>query len=213
MQANLYTVKGVKSGTIKLPNIFDEKENKQLLSQAIHVYRARQHGKGSKTLRRGEIALTTKKWYRQKGTGNARHGARSAPLFVGGGKAHGPKGIKRVLSLPKKAARKALWIALSEKANERKIVVVKNLSTLTKTKETHNLIEKIKKSQKYGDKTKFTFALNEDSWKVNRYIRNINKAKSRLYKNLNAHSVFFGGVLAIDSEVLKKPKKQIALKK
>ncbi|MBI1872200.1 50S ribosomal protein L4, partial [Candidatus Collierbacteria bacterium] len=77
--------------------IFDYKVNEALLSQVIHVYRANTHQNTSKVKTRGEVNRTTKKVYRQKGTGNARHGARSAPIYVGGGVAHGPSGVSPAL--------------------------------------------------------------------------------------------------------------------
>ena len=108
--------------------------NKILLTQAIRVYTARRHPGLSKVKTRGEVIASTRKIYRQKGTGQARHGAISAPIFVGGGVAHGPKGVKRQLSLPKKMRRKALSIALSVKAKEGNLLVVEGISKLKKNK-------------------------------------------------------------------------------
>ncbi len=77
-----------------------------------------------KTLTRGEVNRTTKKWYKQKGTGQARHGARSAPQFVGGGKAMGPVVRSHEFALPKKVRALGLRHALSAKAKDSKIIVV-----------------------------------------------------------------------------------------
>lgn len=66
--------------------------NPFLLAQAVRVYLSNQRQGTSKTQRRGDVNRTTRKWYRQKGTGNARHGAQDATLFVGGAVAHGPTG-------------------------------------------------------------------------------------------------------------------------
>jgi large subunit ribosomal protein L4 len=76
---------------------------------------------------RGEVRRTTAKWYRQKGTGRARHGARSAPLFVGGGVAHGPKPRSYDKRMPRKMRRAALRSALSALAADDQIVVVDRL--------------------------------------------------------------------------------------
>ena len=97
-KVNAFSAKGIKQAEVSLPKQFAEKENLSLLSQAIHIYRDRAHIGLAKTKTRGEVARTTKKWYRQKGTGGARHGARSAPIFVGGGTAHGPKLARRELA-------------------------------------------------------------------------------------------------------------------
>jgi len=74
IKARTYSAKGRKLADTVLPKIFEEKGNLKLLSQAIHVYRAKEHQGLSKVRTRGEISLTTRKWYRQKGTGRARHG-------------------------------------------------------------------------------------------------------------------------------------------
>lgn len=66
--------------------------NENLLAQALRVYEWNSHQKTHKVKSRGEVVGSTKKIYRQKGTGRARHGARYAPIFVGGGVAHGPRG-------------------------------------------------------------------------------------------------------------------------
>jgi len=213
-KAFVYSAKGIKSGSMSLPKDFSEKENMTLLAQALRVYISNEHPGLSKVKTRAEVDLTKRKVYRQKGTGGARHGAKSAPIFVGGGIAHGPKGIKRKLTLSKKLIRKALYIALSLKAKEGKIVVVRGLDSLKKTKETQGLIDKIKKETNENpskEKTRVTFALSGLSPQVERNIRNIRGVNILPYKNLNAFSVYFGGVLILDSEVfVKSPKPQKA---
>src|SRR5690554_4960009 len=72
--------------------VFGQKANPTLLAQAVRVYLSNLRQGTSKVKTRSEVSRTRAKWYRQKGTGNARHGARSAPIFVGGGVAHGPNG-------------------------------------------------------------------------------------------------------------------------
>src|SRR3989344_8061779 len=92
LNAPMYDVKGAKNGVYVLPKeVFGAKINQPLMAQAVRVYLANQRQGNAHTKSRGEITLTTAKWYRQKGTGRARHGAKSAPIFVGGGVAHGPK--------------------------------------------------------------------------------------------------------------------------
>ncbi len=116
--------------------IFGAPINLDLIAQAIHVYRSNQRQGGAKVKRRGEVRMTTHKWYRQKGTGRARHGAQSAPLFVGGGVAHGPTGQENwKRSLTPVQARQALIAALSAQTVEKKVSVVADLDQLTgKTK-------------------------------------------------------------------------------
>ncbi|MBI4058057.1 50S ribosomal protein L4 [Candidatus Microgenomates bacterium] len=125
-QVTLYSATG-KSSTSKvtLPEeLFGQKVNTQLLAQAYHVYETRTHKGTHKTKTRGKIRGTTAKMYRQKGTGRARHGTKKAPIFVGGGIAFGPTGVKRVRVLPQKIARAALASALSDKFAGGSIMVV-----------------------------------------------------------------------------------------
>ena len=127
----MYDVKGAKNGTFALPKeIFGAKINDPLMAQSVRVYLANQRQGNAHTKSRGEIDLTTAKWYRQKGTGRARHGAKSAPIFVGGGVAHGPRKHSFSLALPKKMRRAALISALSQKATDGEIIVVSGFSKI-----------------------------------------------------------------------------------
>src|ERR1700730_4391881 len=95
------------------------------LIQRVIVWQLAKRRAGThKTKTRGEVNRTTKKVYRQKGTGSARHGARSAPLFVGGGKAMAPVVRSHEFDLPKKVRAAGLRHALSSKARDAKLIVV-----------------------------------------------------------------------------------------
>jgi len=104
--------------TLELKSVvFESTLSPVLLAQAVRVYRARLRQGTSKTKTRSEINRTHKKWFKQKGTGNARHGARTPSIFVGGGVAHGPNGIQNwSLELPPQMKRQALSIALTAQA-------------------------------------------------------------------------------------------------
>src|SRR5260221_12210434 len=81
--------------------VFGAPVNNGVIAQAVRVYLSNQRQGTSKVKTRGEISRTKKKWFKQKGTGNARHGARTPSLFVGGGVAHGPSGIQNyTLKMP-----------------------------------------------------------------------------------------------------------------
>lgn len=116
-------------------SIFSVEVKPALLAQAIHVYQENSHRGVSKTKTRGEINATKKKVYKQKGTGNARHGAKSAPLYVGGGVAFGPTGIKSApMSLNQKMKVKALIGMLTVYQKESRLALldsstIKDLST------------------------------------------------------------------------------------
>jgi large subunit ribosomal protein L4 len=130
---------------------------------------------------------------------------------VGGGKSHGPKGVKRTLSLPKKMRQKSFKVALSIKANDKRLVVVDNISSLKKTKEAADLIDKIVKNEKeIGNKSKFTFALSEKNEDAKKALRNIENVSVVLFRNLNVYKVFFGGALVVDKKVFEEMKKDKA---
>lgn len=197
------STKGVKSGEVDLPKEFDVKnEGLSLLSQSVHVFEDNLHPGLAQVQTRSDVDRTTKKWYKQKGTGGARHGARSAPIFVGGGVAHGPDGLKKHLSIPTKMRTKALSVALSLKFSEKEIVVVEGMSKFEKTNDAQKLIDVLKKENKNAKR--FTFVLKERSLKVWKALRNLNNVKTFEYKDLNAKDVIFGGILVLDAGIFEK---------
>ena len=100
-----------------LKSVFGEKPNTSLLAQALRVYQLNQRQGTAKVKTRSEVARTKKKWYKQKGTGGARHGARTPSIFVGGGVAHGPAGTTDwSLKLTTAQKQRALVFALSSQA-------------------------------------------------------------------------------------------------
>jgi large subunit ribosomal protein L4 len=120
------------AGEIELKDAIFGLEPRADIIQRVVVWQLAKRRAGThKTKTRGEINRTTKKWYRQKGTGSARHGARSAPLFVGGGKAMAPVVRSHEFDLPKKVRVAGLRHALSAKAKDSKIVVLEAASVDT----------------------------------------------------------------------------------
>ncbi len=113
------------AGEIELPDgIFGLEPRADLLHRVVVWQLAKRRAGTHKTKTRGEVNRTTKKVYRQKGTGSARHGARSAPLYVGGGKAMAPVVRSHAFDLPKKVRAAALRHALSAKAKDSRLVVL-----------------------------------------------------------------------------------------
>lgn len=145
MKLTAFNTKGTKQAdwTTKVADL--GKPNDTLLAQALRVYQVNSHQNTSKVKTRGEVVGSTRKIYRQKGTGNARHGARYAPIFVGGGIAHGPKGIRaNPLVLPKKMRRLALKSALIHKFSTKSIVGLSGADSLDgKTSSVTSLFAKI----------------------------------------------------------------------
>lgn len=208
MKINSYTKTGTKS-EVNAPSAFAGKINNDLLMQAIHVYRARKHPGKSKVQTRSDVSLTKAKVYRQKGTGNARHGAKSAPIFVGGGSAHGPKGVKRVLSLPLKMRRKALESALAAKLSKKHIALA-DVAKLEKTADAQKLVDKIIAGEEIK-RGNITIVLADTHKESKKAFSNIGRVKTQEYKDLNAYSVYFGGTLVFDTTLFdtKEAKKTV----
>ncbi len=125
MQLPLRNMVGETVGQVELPDdIFAAPINEAVMHQALvrQLANARLGTHNTKT--RGEVNRTTAKWYRQKGTGRARHGSRNAPIFVGGGVAHGPHPRQYIQRMPRKMRRLALRSALSVKASDAQIIVL-----------------------------------------------------------------------------------------
>src|SRR3990172_1102026 len=146
MQVDVVNMSGQKVSSLTLPGeIFDRKVSPSLMAQAVRVYTEHLHRGTRKTKHRGEVARTTAKVWRQKGTGRARHGSRKAPIFVGGGIAHGPRGVTAAsLKLTKKMRRLALFGALTDKVSERAMIAVNDLTRLLpKTREAYTFLQKV----------------------------------------------------------------------
>ncbi|RLC79813.1 MAG: 50S ribosomal protein L4 [Chloroflexi bacterium] len=137
MLVPMYNTEGKQVGEVELrSDIFEAPVNVPLMHQALVRQLAHARLGTHKAKSRGEVNRTKAKWYRQKGTGRARHGSRNANLFVGGGVAHGPNLRKYTKKMPRKMRHAALRSALSAKAADDQIIVVDALEMeAPKTKE------------------------------------------------------------------------------
>jgi large subunit ribosomal protein L4 len=149
MRVAVHDMNGREVGTIELPpSIFEAKVNRDLMHQALvrQMANARRGTHDTKT--RAEVNRTTAKWYRQKGTGRARHGSKKAPIFVGGGVAHGPKPRSYRKDMPRKMRRAALRSALTVKAGNGDIIILDKLALeQAKTKEMRELLYRLVESE------------------------------------------------------------------
>jgi large subunit ribosomal protein L4 len=145
MKVPVYNMAGKKVDDIDLPaTVFEAKINRGLMHQALVRQMANSRLGTHKAKGRSEVSRTTAKAYRQKGTGNARHGSRRAPIFVGGGVAHGPTPRKYTKKMPRQMRRAALRSALSVKAENGDIIVLDEVSLSTpKTKEVVALVDNL----------------------------------------------------------------------
>ncbi|MEO0139185.1 MAG: 50S ribosomal protein L4 [candidate division WOR-3 bacterium] len=145
MKAPVYNIIGEKTGEMELPeDIFGIEPNRHVLWEVVRAYLINQRQGTHKAKTRGEVVGSRKKIWPQKHTGRARHGDRYAPIFVGGGKAHGPRPRDYYIKLPQKVKNLALRMALSDRAQNNRIYVVESFNMETpKTKVVANLIKSV----------------------------------------------------------------------
>jgi len=125
MQANVITLDNTPAGELELPEaLFGAEPRADIMARVVHWQLAKRRAGTHKVKGMGEVSGTTKKPYRQKGTGNARQGSLRAPQFRGGGAVHGPVVRDHGYSLNKKVRRLGLISALSQKARDGKLVVL-----------------------------------------------------------------------------------------
>ena len=145
MKLDKINLKGENSSIEILDKIFAKKINKQLISNVLYKINANHKGRKAKTKQKNEIKGSTSKIYAQKGTGNARHASRKAPILVGGGVAHGPKGeasykIRKINKSEKKLSISSL---LTEKKEEKNLIIFDDITTeIKKTKEMNEILKK-----------------------------------------------------------------------
>ncbi len=138
MKIDKINIDGKKNSIEVLDKIFSAKINKQLLSNVIYKINANYKGRKAKTKQRNEISGSTAKIWAQKGTGNARHSSRKAPIFVGGGVAHGPKGESKykIRRLNKSEKKNSLASLITEKKLNNNVIIFSDFtSKINKTKE------------------------------------------------------------------------------
>ena len=137
-----------KTTTLKVADkILSAKINKKLVSNVLYKTNANYKGRKAKTKQKNEIIGSTSKIYAQKGTGNARHASRKAPIFVGGGVAHGPKGESnyKVRKLNKSEKKLSIASLITEKNNLKDLIIFNDFDKeIKKTKEMNNILIKFK---------------------------------------------------------------------
>ena len=146
MKIEKLNINGKKEPIEVLDKIFSAKINKRLISSVLYKTNANYKGRHAKTKQQNEVSGPTSKIYAQKGTGNARHASRKAPIFVGGGVAHGPKGELAYKKRKLNKSEKKLSIAslITEKIKNKNLVVLNNFnSEIKKTKEMFNILQKL----------------------------------------------------------------------
>jgi large subunit ribosomal protein L4 len=186
MKIEKVSIDGKKDSLEVLDNIFSAKINKQLVANVLYKTNSNYKGRKAKTKQKNEIAGSTSKIYAQKGTGNARHASRKAPIFVGGGVAHGPKGElshkKRKLNKSEKKLSIASLITEKNKLNN--LIVFNDFnSEIKKTKQMNIILKKFEANNSL-------IILDKNSKeKISKSIKNIPNVKTTDINHFSAFDI------------------------
>ena len=145
MKVDKINLDGKKSSIEVLDKIFSAKINKKLVNTVLYKSNANYKGRHAKTKQQNEVSGPTSKIYAQKGTGNARHASRKAPIFVGGGIAHGPKGelSYKKRKLNKSEKKQSIASLISDKIKNNNLLIFSDFSSkIKKTKEMNLILKK-----------------------------------------------------------------------
>jgi len=199
MKLKTINISGTESQDIELSdNIFSLSPNKYLIQSLVDWQLNHFKPRTAKTKQRGEIKGSTAKIYAQKGTGGARHSSRKAPIFVGGGVAHGPKGmVYKINKLNKKVKKMGLFHVLSQKNKLKTLFVLEDIKDeIKKTKLFNNFLVKmkLKNSIIISDKNTKT--------KIFKSIRNIPNIKIIDQEGANVYDILkYKNVIFTESSV------------
>jgi large subunit ribosomal protein L4 len=186
MKLDKHSLDGKKDSIEVLDKVFSAKINKRLVSAVLYKTNANYKGRHAKTKQQNEVSGPTSKIYAQKGTGNARHASRKAPIFVGGGVAHGPKGELAYKTRKLNKSEKKLSIAslLSEKNKDKNLIIFNDFnSEIKKTKEMSQIVKKF-------DITNSLIILDKSSKdKIEKSVRNIPNIKVTDVNHFSAFDV------------------------
>ena len=207
MKIDKLNINGKKESIEVLDKIFSAKINKRLVNNVLYKTNANYKGRHAKTKQQNEVSGPTSKIYAQKGTGNARHASRKAPIFVGGGVAHGPKGELAYKKRKLNKSEKRLGIAslMSEKIKHKNLIVLSDFnSEIKKTKEMFSILKKLEISNSL-------LILDKSSKnKVEKSIRNIPNIKVTDVNHFSAFDVVkFKKIVFTESSVKELEKRYI----
>ena len=199
MKLEKISIDGKKDTIEVLDKIFSAKINSKLVSSVLYKTNANYKGRHAKTKQQNEVSGPTSKIYAQKGTGGARHASRKAPIFVGGGIAHGPKGelaYKR-RKLNKNEKKQSVASLITEKNNNKNLLILNDFnSEIKKTKEMNSIINKLEISNSL-------IILDKNSKdKIEKSVRNIPNVKVTDVNHFSAYDIIkFKKVVFTESSV------------
>ena len=199
MKIDKLNLDGKKSSIEVLDKIFSAKINHKLVSSVLYKTNANYKGRHAKTKQQNEVKGPTSKIYAQKGTGNARHASRKAPIFVGGGIAHGPKGqlSYKIRKLNKTEKKRSITSLISEKTQNKDLIVLSDFKDeIEKTKEMNLILKKF-------EILNSLFILDKSSKdKVERSIKNIPNTKVTDINHFSAFDIIkFKKIVFTESSV------------
>ena len=199
MKIDKLNLDGKKDSIEVLDKIFSAKINKRLVDNVLFKTNANYKGRHGKTKQQNEITGSTSKIYAQKGTGGARHASRKAPIFVGGGVAHGPKGelAYKKRKLNKNEKKSSIASLISEKIKDKNLLVFSDFNLeIKKTKEMNAIIKKF-------EMTNSIIILDKTSKeKIEKSVRNIPNVKVTDVNHFSAFDIVkFKKVVFTESSV------------
>ncbi|MDA9697184.1 50S ribosomal protein L4 [Candidatus Pelagibacter sp.] len=199
MKLDKISIDGKKDSIEVLDNIFSAKINHKLVSAVLYKANANYKGRHAKTKQQNEVKGPTSKIYAQKGTGGARHASRKAPIFVGGGIAHGPKGelAYKKRKLNKTEKKQSVASLITEKNNNKNLLILNDFSSeIKKTKEMNSIINKL-------EITNSLIILDKNSKeKIEKSVRNIPNVKVTDVNHFSAYDIIkFKKVVFTESSV------------
>jgi large subunit ribosomal protein L4 len=206
MQTPVITLENTQAGEIELPEaLFGATPRADIMARVVHWQLAKRRAGTHKTKGMGEVSGTTKKPYRQKGTGNARQGSLRSPQFRKGGVVHGPVVRDHGYSLNKKVRRLGLISALSQKAAEGKLIVLEN-AVLAADAKTGAIAAKVKA---LGWKSVLVVDAAADE-NFARCIRNLPKVQVLPTMGANVYDILNHEVLAVTRAGVEALKERLA---
>ena len=199
MKLDKISIDGKKDTIEVLDKIFSAKINQKLVASVLYKTNANHKGRHAKTKQQNEVKGPTSKIYAQKGTGGARHASRKAPIFVGGGIAHGPKGelAYKKRKLNKNEKKQSVASLITEKNNNKNLLILNDFnSEIKKTKEMNSIINKLEISNSL-------IILDKNSKdKIEKSVRNIPNVKVTDVNHFSAYDIIkFKKVVFTESSV------------
>ena len=207
MKIDKLNLDGKKSSIEVLDKIFSAKINHKLVSSVLYKTNANYKGRHAKTKQQNEVAGPTSKIYAQKGTGNARHASRKAPIFVGGGIAHGPKGqlAYKTRKLNKSEKKQSIASLISEKTKNKNLLILNDFDNKIEKTKIMSLIFK-----KLGITDSLIILDKSSKENVEKSMRNIPKIKVTDINHFSAFDIIKFKKLVFTESTVKELEKRYA---